>query len=103
MAQPTEAQRLAFAKGLAWLLLRHVKDLTPKGRKLIEAVRDAKTMDEMRAAAAAYTICTSASASASAAFAAAFAYVAAYAQKYAVKAGVPEHEVAALRMIIFGE
>jgi len=80
--QPTEAQCVAFANGLAWMLLRHAKNLTPKDRKLIETVRDAKTVDEMRTASA---------------------YAAAYAQKCAVKAGVPEHEVTVLRMTCLGE
>jgi len=106
----TDAQRLAFANGLAWLLLRHGKNLTPKGRKFIEAVQDAKTVDEMRTAStSAYTAHAPAHASAAYAYASASVYVAARgapcasAQEYAVEAGVPEHEVAALRMTIFGE
>jgi hypothetical protein len=114
--QPTDAQRIAFANGLAWLHLRHVKDLKPEHRKFIEAVRDAKTVDEMRntyADAAVYAYAATHAAAAYAAYAsaayasAAYAYAAAthaaYAQEHAIKAGVPEHEVAALRMTCLGE
>ena len=108
--------RIAFACGLARLLLAHTKDLTDEDRAYIQTVADATTMGQMQACwhASAYFASVAASAAASsAASASAFASVAAasafaaswskQACTYAVKAGVPEDAVAALRALTLGE
>ena len=99
----TPEQRLAFARGIALLLLKHVK-MTAEDKAYVESVRDAQTseqLDECWRNASAYA-CVSDSASAFAS-ASASAWASASASASAIKAGVPEAQVKALRALTLGE
>ena len=81
--------RLAYARGMATLLLKHVRDLPPDVRAAVEAVRDAQDIDTIIDLS--YSLYTLHLTSQHVTFAA-----------YTIAAGVPEHEVEALRALTLG-
>ena len=91
MSSPTLEQRLAFAHGIALLLLKHVK-MTPEDKAYVESVRDARTPEQMlecwrnRPASA---------------WASAYEWVI-WTCERAIEAGVPKAQVKALRALTLG-
>ena len=94
MTNPTPEQRLAFAHGIALLLLKHVK-MTDEDKAYVESIRDAQTPEQMLE-------CWRNALASAAAYASTSAYALTSACEWAVKAGVPEVEVKALRALTLG-